>query len=159
MAGSWKGLTHVEAWHVWTLSAIALAIVEAFTAVSGFLILCIALACLVSAMAAFAGLGLDVQLLLFSLASIGTIAGLRPLFQSRFSRGIHAVKTNVDALVGKVGLVSERIEQHPLGGRALVEGEDWWVITQDDSPVEAGARVKVLRVDGSKLVVTRLERV
>lgn len=148
----------MDAWHVWTLSAILLALIEVFTAVSGFLILCFALACLLSAAAAFLGLGLEVQLLLFSLASIGAIAGLRPLFQSRFARSPHPVKTNADALVGKIGLVSERIEEHPLGGRALVEGEDWWVVSQDEQPVEAGARVKVLRVDGSKLVVTRLER-
>lgn len=148
----------MEAWHVWTLAAMLLAIVEVFTAVSGFLLLCLAFACLLSAAAAFLGLGLEVQLLLFSVASIGAIAGFRPLFQSRFARSPDALKTNAEALVGKIGLVSERIEEHPLGGRALVEGEDWWVVAQDGGQVEAGTRVKVLRVDGSKLVVTRLER-
>lgn len=148
----------MDAWHVWTLTAILLALIEVFTAASGFLILCFALACMLSAAAAFLGLGLEGQLLLFSLASIGAIAGIRPLLQSRLARSPHAVKTNADALVGKIGLVSERIEEHPLGGRALVEGEDWWVVAQEEGPVEAGARVKVLRVDGSKLVVTRFER-
>jgi membrane protein implicated in regulation of membrane protease activity len=126
-----------------------------FTAVSGFLLLCFALGCLVSAGGAFLGLGLAGQFLLFSVTSIATIYGLRPVFRSGFARGHHDVKTNVDALVGKIGVVSERIAQHPLGGRALVEGEDWWAVSQDDHPVEPGQRVKVIQVDGSKLVVER----
>jgi membrane protein implicated in regulation of membrane protease activity len=145
----------VEAWHLWAIAALSLSILEVFTAVSGFLLVCFALGCLVSAAVAFLGLGLEVQFLLFSVTSIAAIFGLRPLFQSRFARGRHAVKTNVDALVGKIGVVSERIEQHPQGGRALVEGEDWWAVSQDDAIVEAGQRVKVIQVDGSKLVVER----
>ena len=143
----------MEAWHLWTIAAMSLAILEVFTAVSGFLILCFALACLLSAAAAFFGLSLEVQVLLFSMASIGAIYGLRPLFQSRFARSRHDVKTNVDALVGKIGIVSERLEPFPNGGRALVDGEDWWAVSQDDAPVEPGSRVKVVQVDGSKLVV------
>ena len=151
-----KGFTLLEAWHLWTLAALSLSILEVFTAVSGFLILCFALGCLLSAAAAFIGLGLEIQVLLFSVASIGAIFGLRPLFQSRFARSQHSVKTNVDALIGKVGIVSERIEPFPSGGRALVEGEDWWAVSRNDAPVESGARVKVVQVDGSKLVVESL---
>lgn len=144
----------MEAWHLWTIAALSLSILEVFTAVSGFLLLCFALACLVSAGVAFLGVGLEVQFLLFSMASIAAIFGLRPFFRSRFARGSHEVKTNVGALVGKVGMVSERIEPHPQGGRALVEGEDWWAVSQDDAIVEPGQRVKVVQVDGSKLVVS-----
>ena len=146
----------MEAWHLWAIAALSLSILEVFTSVSGFLLVCFALGCLVSSAVAFLGLGLEGQFLLFSVTSIAAIFGLRPLFQSRFARGRHDVKTNVDALVGKIGVVSERIEQHPQGGRALVEGEDWWAVSQDDAIVEAGQRVKVIQVDGSKLVVAHM---
>lgn len=142
----------VEPWHLWAIAALTLLILELLTAASGFLLLCFAVGCLASTGTALAGLGIEWQLLVFSVTSIAAIYGLRPFFLTHFHRG-GRVKTNVDALVGKVGVVSQRIESQPTGGRALVEGEDWWAVSLDDSPVATGERVKVLQVDGSKLVV------
>ena len=146
----------MEAWHLWALAALSLSILELFTVASGFLLLCIAFGCLLSAAVALVGLGVEIQVLLFSVASVGAIFGIRPLFRSRFTRSERAVKTNADALVGKIGIVSERLEPFPSGGRALVEGEDWWAVSRNDAPVEPGSRVKIVQVDGSKLIVENL---
>lgn len=145
----------MEAWHLWAIAALSLLILELLTAASGFLLLCFAFGCLASAGIALARLGIEWQLLVFSVTSIAAIYGLRPFFLSHFHRD-GRVKTNADALVGKIGVVSQRIESQPTGGRALVEGEDWWAVSLDDAPVDSGERVKVLQVDGSKLVIERI---
>ena len=65
------------------------------------------------------------------------------------------IKTNVDALVGKVGIVAERIDPATGRGRVLVEGENWRGASLMDTPLEPGTRVMVVRVDGAILYVDK----
>jgi membrane protein implicated in regulation of membrane protease activity len=79
--------------------------------------------------------------------------GIRPLILKHFYGREAKFKTNVDALVGKSGLVTEVID-HPSGtGRVKIGGEIWRAVTPDESHVEIGQRVTVREVEGSKVVV------
>jgi membrane protein implicated in regulation of membrane protease activity len=82
--------------------------------------------------------------------------GLRPLMLRRFQLGPGSdVRTGVDALLGKTGVVSERIDAVSRLGRVKVEGEDWRGASVDNTPIEAGTRVTVIQVDGTTLVVEK----
>ena len=61
-----------------------------------------------------------------------------------------AQKSNVDALVGKTGLVKKSIDPDD-GGQVQIGGEIW--IASADSTIEEGARIKVLSVSGTRLKV------
>jgi membrane protein implicated in regulation of membrane protease activity len=65
------------------------------------------------------------------------------------------VRTGVDALLGKTGIVLERIGPKAQQGRVKVEGEDWRGASVDDAVLEPGTRVTVIQVDGTTLVVER----
>jgi len=65
------------------------------------------------------------------------------------------VRTNVDALIGRIGTVSERIDPVTGKGRVLVEGEDWRGASIMDTPIDAGDRVMVVRVEGTTLFVDK----
>lgn len=142
-------------WLIWFLAGIILIVAEMFTA--GFWLACLAIGC---AAAGLLGLipfvGAVVQTVAFAGVSLASMIGLRPLMLHRFQLGPGAgVRTGVDALLGKRGVVLERIDPVSRQGRVKVEGEDWRGVSVDDTPIEAGARVTVIQVDGTTLVVEK----
>ena len=140
----------LEAWHIWTILALVIVIGEVFT--SGFVLACFALGCLVAALLAFWHLEIAWQLVAFSGASLAAFFGVRPLALKHLASP-DLLKTNVDALVGRAGLVTVRLDPATGKGRVTVEGEDWWGVTDGARVVEAGERVVVVKVDGTRLVV------
>jgi len=145
----------MEDWLIWFLAAIALVVAEMFTA--GFWLACLAVGC---AAAGLLGLipfvGAAVQTIAFAGVSLASMIGLRPLMLRRFQLGPGSdVRTGVDALLGKTGVVSERIDAVSRLGRVKVEGEDWRGASVDNTPIEAGTRVTVIQVDGTTLVVEK----
>ncbi len=145
----------MESWLLWLLAAVALLIAEMFT--SGFWLACVAVGC---AAAGLVGLlpftGLVSQGITFVAASLLSLAGLRPALNRRFlPSGALALRTGVDALLGRTGYVTERIAPGHRPGRIIVEGEDWRAIALDDSVMEPGTRVSVIQVEGTTLTVER----
>lgn len=65
------------------------------------------------------------------------------------------LRTGVDALLGKTGIVTERIEPHTGTGRVKVEGEDWRGASSDGTVIEPGTRVTIIQVDGTTLMVEK----
>jgi membrane protein implicated in regulation of membrane protease activity len=142
-------------WLIWFLSAIVLVVAEMFT--PGFWLACLAVGCVAAGLVGlipFAGLTLET--VAFAATSLASMIGLRPIMLRRFQLGPGAgVRTGVDALLGKRGVVLERIDPVSRLGRVKVEGEDWRGVSVDDTAIEAGARVTVIQVDGTTLVVEK----
>jgi len=145
----------VHSWLIWFLAAVALLIAEMFT--SGFWLACVAVGC---AVAGVVGLlpftGVVAEIVAFAAGSLASLAGLRPALNRRFlPSGAPALRTGVDALLGRSGYVTERIASGHRHGRVIVEGEDWRAISLDDSEIETGTRVSVIQVEGTTLTVER----
>ena len=132
-----------------------LVVAEMFT--PGFWLACLAVGCVAAGLVGlipFAGLTLET--VAFAATSLASMIGLRPIMLRRFQLGPGAgVRTGVDALLGKRGVVLERIDPVSRLGRVKVEGEDWRGVSVDDTPIEVGARVTVIQVDGTTLVVEK----
>ena len=62
-------------------------------------------------------------------------------------------RTNVDDLIGKEGKVTEKIDNLNQTGRVVLNGMDWSARTQKDGTIEAETIVKVIDVQGVKLIV------
>ena len=63
-------------------------------------------------------------------------------------------KSNVDALIGKVGLVTKAIDPD-LGGQVRLEGETW--LATAGEKIDENAKVVVISVSGAKVHVERKE--
>ena len=61
-------------------------------------------------------------------------------------------KSNVDALIGSLAVVTEDISPNKAG-KVKIEGEIWLAVSQDDIKVNENA--KIVSVDGTKLVVKK----
>ncbi len=132
-------------WLIWFLSAIVLIVAEMFT--PGFWLACLAVGCVAAGLVGlipFAGLTLET--VAFAATSLASMIGLRPLMLRRFQLGPGGgVRTGVDALLGKRGVVLERIDPVSRQGRVKVDGEDWRGASVDDMPIEVGARITVIK--------------
>jgi membrane protein implicated in regulation of membrane protease activity len=141
----------LSVWHIWILVGIALFIGEIFT--PGFLLACLGLACLASAAVAWLGFGLKVQLTAFIAGTLAAFFGVRPFFLRHCYRESSAVRTNVDALIGKTGRVIEPIDNRVGSGRVLVGGDDWKAVSVDGVFIDEGTAIEVVKLEGTRLYV------
>ena len=144
----------MSAWQLWSVIAVLLLIAEMFT--GGFWLACVAVGAAAAALAALLPVaGVLTQTIVFAGGSLLGLVALRPALTRRFLHGgTRELRTGVDALLGKTGYVTERIEPGSRG-RVKVEGEDWRGASLDDSVLDPGTRVMVIQVDGTTLIVEK----
>ncbi len=140
-----------SAWHLWVIVALILLIAEVF--VPGFLAASFAIGCFFSAIVAAAGFGLKGQILGFIAGTLVAFFGVRPFFTKYCYKASGGIKTNVDALSGTTGRVTEAIDPASGSGRVRLGGDDWKAVSVEDQAIEAGALVEVVRIEGVKLFV------
>jgi len=145
----------MSAWQIWTLLGVLLLVAEMFT--PGFWLACLAIGAFAAGVVGLLpGVGATVEVIVGSVTSLASMVGLRPMLMRRFRIGSATeLRTNVDALLGKTGVVTERIEGGTRQGRLVVEGENWRGASVDKGILEPGTRVMVVQVDGTTLLVER----
>ena len=137
-------------WVLWVIAAAALAAGEVAT--MGFFLGPVAIAAALAAIAAAIGLSLELQWAVFLLASVASLAIVRPI-AIRHLRTPPSTRTGTAALVGAKALVLERVSQD--GGRVKIGGEEWSARSYvDDDVFEEGARVEVLKIEGATALVS-----
>src|SRR5437762_12393850 len=141
----------MEDWLLWFLLAIGLFVGEMFTA--GFWLACLAVGAGVAGVVGLIpGLGFVSQGIAFAVASIVSMAGLRPRLMHYFQLGPGSeLRTGVDALLGKTGTVTERIAPGQTG-RVKVEGEDLGGTSSYGTVIEPCTQVTIISVDGTTIV-------
>lgn len=140
-------------WQVWFVAALLLFVAEMIA--PGFWLLSVAVGALVAGLVALVVPGLLAPALTFAAGTLLSLLGIRPFLLRHLHPAGREIKTNVDALAGRLGIVSERIDPGTGKGRVLVEGEDWRAAALMDVPLEPGTRVMVVRVEGATLYVDK----
>ena len=143
-----------EVWHVWLILAIILFIIEIF--VPTLLAACLGFGCVVAGIFSIMGLGIEIQLLGFSIATLIAFFAARPFFLKYAHKNSKKVRTNVDALLGKHGYVLQTIENAKNEGRVSVGGEDWRGISYNNEIIHEGMRIEVVEVNSTILKVKPL---
>ena len=139
----------MEEWVVWMLAAGVFAVGEIFT--MGFFLAPIAIAAVMAAAAALLGAGLALQMVVFILISIASLAVLRPVARGHL-RTPAQIRTGTAALVGRQATVLERVDAQ--GGSIKLAGEVWSARSFDeDRAFEPGQRVEVLKIEGASALV------
>ena len=60
-------------------------------------------------------------------------------------------------LLEKEGIVVENIDTDAGSGKVRVENEEWRAISEEGQIIEVGAKIQVLRIEGTHLIVIRKE--
>ena len=138
---------------LWLGAVVLFGAVEAATA--GLVSIWFAAGAVAGLIAAWLGAGVAVQVVLFAAVSAAALAVTRPLVR-RYAAG-KAVPTNLDRVLGDTGRVTETIDNARSAGAVYVDGKTWTARSDDGAVIPQGTTVKILRMEGVKLFVRKIE--
>ena len=108
---------------------------------------------LTALVASLLGAELWLQATLFAVVSVVLLCALRPVVKKYFTPKL--TKTNVDAVLGTTGLVTEKIDNTLSQGRVKLGTMEWSARSTAGETVEEGTLVRVDRIEGVKVFVTK----
>lgn len=91
------------------------------------------------------------QIVIFLIVSLILLSLLRPIYIKYIK--VKNIKTNVDALIGEEGFVTADINNVEGKGLVKVKGQIWSARSQDEEIISSGAKIKILKIEGVKLIV------
>jgi len=142
----------VEPYIVWLILGVVLVVAEIF--IPSFFIFWFGVG-------AFVASGLSVAFgTLVQVIAFVVVSGLLVLFTRPFAKKISGKeprKIHIDEIIGKTAVVTETIDNSAGKGLIRVGGDIWRALSVDDSIVESGEKVTILKVDGTRLVLRKIE--
>jgi len=136
---------------LWLAAVVLLFVGEALTV--GLVSIWFGVGALAGLLTSFFTRNVWVQLTIFLVVAIVCLLAVRPLAK-RFMAP-RSVATNADRAVGEEGVVLESIDNLSAQGQIKVQGAVWTARTEADGErIPAGTRVRVLRIEGVRAIVT-----
>lgn len=139
--------THL--WQLWAIVSILCLILELSS--GDFFIMCFSIGAFVSLIAALCGMSFTAQIIVFAIASALCLWLVRPLALKYLHRSKEERLSNADALIGRVGRVSQSIEANGYG-RVAIDGDDWKAVGEGGVAIPINTRVRVTALDS--IIVT-----
>ena len=138
---------------IWFAAAAAFGIGEIMIAGSFFL-LPFAAGAIAASVVSLVGLHFLVSWLVFALVSAGSFFAMRPLARRLDANAPQIEGIGANRLLGSSGIVLAPISATPgIAGMVKVGTEEWRADTRDGVAISAGTKVRVLEVQGTRLVV------
>ncbi|QJR23062.1 hypothetical protein BREVNS_2312 [Brevinematales bacterium NS] len=140
-------------WYFWIILGVVLLILEIFTA--GFFVALIGVAALLMAVVSLFISTLWLQLLIFTLLSVGIVWIFLPMIRRSLEH--NAVPTNQEAMIGKTVLVTEEINNTLGKGYVKYYGDFFPARSLDGKVIPAGKEVIIRRIEGIRVFVEEAE--
>jgi membrane protein implicated in regulation of membrane protease activity len=141
----------MDAWIIWLVAACLLGVGEMHQ--GGFYLAPFALGAALAAVVSLLGVGAALSAIVFLLASGIVFGTLRPVAQ-RHRRLPPSIRTGAAALIGRPGIVLERIANDEGVGCVKIDGEVWTARSYaDDEVIDIGQRVEVVEIRGATALV------
>ena len=142
-------------WQIWLLIAAVFVVIEIFT--SGFAVACFSVGCVFGAILAACDMSLTWQVVAFAIGTFLAFILIRPVVMKYLDKKTNDnhVKTNMDNIIGKTAVVTERIEEGGHG-RVKIDGDDWKAQTDNGTAVEVGEKVQIVSYESIILTVKKL---
>ena len=141
-------------WQLWTLIGVICLILELTS--GDFFIMCFSIGAFVTAIAAAFVPSFTVQIIVFAVASLLCLLFVRPLALKYFHRNDSDRQSNVDAMVGRKGVVTDEIEAGGYG-RVKIDGDSWKACGEGDQAIANGTRVEVVAIESVIITVKPCE--
>ncbi|MBQ3149751.1 MAG: NfeD family protein [Clostridia bacterium] len=92
------------------------------------------------------------QAVIFVFVSLVSLILTRPLVKKHIDA--KKVPTNADRVIGMVGIVTEAIDNNNAVGQVKTDGAVWSARSVDGSIINVGNKVRIIRIEGVKLIVS-----
>lgn len=139
--------------YLWLVLVIVFAVFEALTA--GLTSIWFAAGALLAMLAAVLGAGIWVQIIVFIVVSAILLVFVRQIASKLITPKIEA--TNADALIGKIGIVTEKVDNDAGLGEVKVEGKAWSARSESGNIIEVNTKVEIIKIEGVKLIIKNME--
>lgn len=133
---------------VWLIVAVAFAICELMT--TSLTLVWFSIGAIVLMVLSIFIESITIQILLFAVISITLLVISTKYFVDKDKS--FKYNTNLQGIEQKRGVVKQEIPPYRTGIVTLT-GEDWTAISEDNEKIEVGKVVKIVRIEGVKLVV------
>lgn len=133
---------------IWLALAVIFLAVEAATV--GLTTIWFAAGALIALILSLLDFPIAAQVVVFLAVSLFLLVFTRKIFVEKLKTGSES--TNADALIGEIAEVIAPIEPHKVG-QVRVRGQEWSAVNRDNTLIEAGTLVKVIAIEGVKLIV------
>ena len=138
---------------IWIGFAVLMAVCEAFT--SQLVSIWFVLGSVCAAITSIFTDSILIQTSVFLVVTLVSLLVTRPLI-NKWKQKKGVTSTNADRLIGKIGIMLSDIEDVQKVGQVKVEGEIWTAKSQY-APISKDSKVKVLSIEGVKLIVEPTE--
>lgn len=140
-------------WAIWLILCGTFLLIEIFNI--SFLLIWPGFGSFFAFIASVLGAPVEIQIAVFAISTTIMIIFMKPLTKKLFKNKDNT-KMNNDAMIGKKGIVIKEINSTEEVGQVKVAGELWSAITINDEKIKINEIVKVTKVDGVKLIVTKI---
>lgn len=136
----------------WIIAMVVFLVIEAVTV--GIVSVWFAIGALFAMVTAMLDANLWVQITVFLVVSAIALYFTRPLVKKFVNNKVEP--TNADMLIGKECRVVETIDNLSGTGAVYVDGKTWTARTVDEKIIPEGQLVKAERIEGVKLIVSKI---
>ena len=138
---------------IWLGLTVAFLVAEAATVT--VVALWFAAGALAAMAAALLGGGIFLQTGVFLAVSAVALTALRPLVRKYLTPKLTA--TNIDSVIGSVGIVTGTIDNLTATGQVKLNGMEWSARSSSGQTLEVGTKVRVDKIEGVKVFVSPAE--
>ncbi|MDC0144172.1 NfeD family protein [Verrucomicrobia bacterium] len=142
----------MEGWLIWIIIGAFFIVAEIFSV--SFFAGPIGVACLVAALINYAGATATWQMIGFSITSVGLLLAVRPIWKRMMENISNKEVSGINTYVGRQGKITETVDPQAETGRIKIGGEDWRAVSDKSIIIEEGSLATVIRIEGSKAVVS-----
>lgn len=137
----------------WICAAIGAVVIELITP-TALVSIWFASGAIIALLLQLVGADVWIQFFAFVVVSLVTMVVVRPV-AAKYLRG-NVVATNADRMINELGLVSKEITMESWG-EVKIKGAIWSAVSIDSSSIPCGTKVKVIAIEGAKLIVREIE--
>lgn len=135
--------------YIWLIIIIILGIIEAMTA--NLVSIWFIISGLFALITSFIFDNFLIQFAIFVVLGVLLLITTRDILEKKL---VSKEKTNLDRIIGMKGVVTEEIDELKIG-EVKVDGKAWSAVSS--TKIKVGEVVKILRIEGVKLIVKREE--
>lgn len=97
----------------------------------------------------------NIQIAVFLSVSVILLVLLRPIYTKYIKT--KNIKTNAQSLIGEVGKVISEVIDKDTVGLVKIKSQIWSAISDTDETIYIKEKIKVLRIEGVKLIVKKID--
>ena len=142
----------MEAWVIWIIVGAIFVIAEIFSA--SFFAGPIGFGCIVAAILAEQAASTAVQFASFSITTVIMLLAIRPIVLKMLQNKPDEQVSGIETYVGKQGRITETVDPQSGTGRIKIGSESWRAISDKNIIIEEESLATVVRIEGSKAVVS-----